>query len=99
MLPSIMRNEPFRSVADNPVYTNLMYHLFVSSSADAWRGHTATLQVDRCLRSGECTPAYLIDEYCTFKDAQNALLTQLPAVFAYETILKQDARVGRVNSI
>ena len=76
-----------------------MYHLFVSSSADTWRGHNAMLMADRCLRSHECTPAYLIDEYCTFTDRQNALLTQLPAIFAYETILKQDARVGRLLSV
>lgn len=41
----------------------------------------------------------MIDEYCGFTDAQNALLTQVPAVFAYESILKQDARIGRLLSI
>ena len=76
-----------------------MYHLFVSSRSDTWRTHTATLLVDRCLRSDEGTPVHLIDEYCTFTDAQIALLTQLPALFAYETELKQDARVGRLLSV
>jgi len=41
----------------------------------------------------------MIDEYCAFTDAQNALLTQVPAVFAYESVLKQDARIGRLISI
>jgi len=76
-----------------------MYHLFVSSSADTWRGQSASLLLDRCLRSDECTPAYMIDQYCAFTDVQNELLTQVPAVFACESILKQDARIGRLLSI
>ena len=76
-----------------------MYHLLISGCADTWRGSAQTLTVDRSLKSNECTAAYLIDEYCQFTPVQNSLLTQLPAIFGYETAVKQDARLGRILSI
>ena len=76
-----------------------MFHLLINSSPDRWRTTTGTIPVDRCLRSFECTPAHLIDQYCQFTREQNSLLTQLPAVFGYESILKQDARLGQILAI
>ncbi|MBX3419279.1 MAG: TIR domain-containing protein [Pirellulaceae bacterium] len=76
-----------------------MYHLLISGCEDTWQRHAESLSADRCLKSKEFTAAYLIDEYCQFTDVQNRLLTQLPAVFGYETGVKQDARLGRILAI
>lgn len=57
------------------------------------------MPLSRCLSSSECTPFHLIDGYCRLTPEQNSLLTQLPAVFGYETIVGQDARIGRINRI
>lgn len=76
-----------------------MYHLLISGHEDTWRGHAESLMAERCLKSNENTAAYLLEEYCQFTDVQNSLLTQLPALFGYETAVKQDARIGRLMSI
>jgi hypothetical protein len=76
-----------------------MYHLLISGCGDTWQGHAESLSADRCLKSNECTPLYLIRQYCQFAPEQNALLTQLPAIFGYETIVRQDARLGRILAI
>jgi hypothetical protein len=76
-----------------------MFNLLISGSPDRWRTSADSMPLDRCLRSSECTPAYLIDEYCQFTPEHNRLLTQLPAIFGYETIQKKDARLGRILAI
>ena len=76
-----------------------MYHLLISGCADTWQGYAQTLTAERSLKSNEYTAAYLIDEYCQFTPVQNSLLTQLPAIFGYETGVKQDARLGRILTI
>lgn len=76
-----------------------MYHLLVASKSDTWRGRSVTMPLSRCLNSGECTARHLLDAYCQFTPEQNSLLTQLPAIFGYETIVGQDARIGRIVRI
>ena len=76
-----------------------MYHLFVSGSDDTWDSDFATLTADRCLKNTEWTAPQLVEEYCQYSREQIALLIQLPAIFAYETGCKRDARLGRVRAI
>lgn len=76
-----------------------MYHLLVSGSGDTWHGHADTWRLERCLKSNEYTPANLIEQYCKFTPAQTSLLIQLPAIFGYETGVKQDARLGHILAI
>ncbi|MFO1041800.1 MAG: TIR domain-containing protein [Planctomycetaceae bacterium] len=51
------------------------------------------------MRTAECTPAHLIDGYCQFTPEQIRLLTQIPAVFGYETINNLPARIGRITAV
>ncbi len=76
-----------------------MFHLLISSYGDSWNGNAEAMLLERCLKSNECTPTRLINQYCQFTAEQNRLLNQLPAIFGFESDLKQDARLGQILGI
>ena len=75
-----------------------MYNLLVSGIDDRWESNVAELPSERCINSGEFTEESLAQRYGDVSGASLEELLQFPAVFAYESGIEKDARLGRIIS-
>ena len=103
LLQQLLAKYEYSSV-DEPVplrqsHGKSMYHFLVASIANAWEDGSRDMDSSRCLKVSEFTLPRLINEFGALSPDQVALLTQVPALFAYETPVDQDARVGVINKI
>lgn len=72
-----------------------MYHLFVSSSDEAWQGEPWTMDASRCVN--EYTDEAIIGQYGSLDAASVEALQKLPCIFAYEASNKQNPRFGVIG--
>lgn len=75
------------------------FHFLVASSKGEWDHGTKSFPADRCLNSNEYTSPLLAEKYGGLTREDIELLIQVPAVFAYESPLNLDARVGRIRDV
>jgi len=73
-----------------------MYSLLVSGDDEAWREEPCVLSRGRVF---EYTEDAIAARFKDFTEEQLQHLCALPAVFAYENGINQDARLGRVRSV
>ena len=74
-----------------------MYNLLVSGNSETWEGMTFDVPAGRALR--EFTDDYLTTRFASFDEDAIAQLTSFPALFAYESLHKKAAQIGRVTRI
>lgn len=73
-----------------------MYNLLVSADDEAWQGQPYALSRGRVF---EYTEDAISARFKDFTEAQLQHLYALPAIFAYESFIGQDARLGRVRAV
>jgi hypothetical protein len=73
-----------------------MYNLIVSGDGDAWNGEPFDIERTRV---GEHTDDAIKREFEPFDEAAINKLLALPTLFAYETAVKRDVRVGRLTRV
>lgn len=76
-----------------------MYNLIVSGHNESWTGLPFEVEKNRCADAGEFTSEPLAKKYGALDAVACAELQALPALFAYETGNKQDARLGIVKRV
>ena len=70
-----------------------MYNLLVSANEEAWNGGSYDYESGRCF---EYTSPELVDRFGSLSDAAITLLRKHPCLFAYEALVKQDPKIGRI---
>ena len=83
---------------DDPIHKikEAMFNLFVSSNEKAWDGEPWVIDADRCLNESEHTDPDIVHRYGELTPEIISELTHYPCVFAFETICKLDAKLGRL---
>lgn len=74
----------------------MMYNLLVTAEEGAWNRPNYAFEVDRYL---EYTEGGVKARFTTLDEVTMDVLKQLPALFAYEKVVKSAARVGRLTAI
>src|ERR1051325_919885 len=76
-----------------------MFNLFVTCADDAWEGRATTFPIERCVKEHEGTNCKLASKYGVLTQENIRDLMQLPCIFAYESIVDKDARLGHITRI